>query len=1013
MEMRKLIFAAALFLCCLSARGQFYSYGDDSGGARWSQISTSSYRFVYPKGLDSLARQYALTFQKYYDAVGRSIGYAPNQAYRSKMPVILHPFTSTANGMSVWTPRRIELHTVQDAYSPSALPWIDELAIHEARHSSQMQYANSGPYRIFNVLIGQLWPGAMAAVYGNQPLFEGDAVVAETALSKSGRGRTGDFLQYYYYAMDNGDWRDWYKWQYGSLKRYTPTYYALGYMTVAGIRTKYDDPLFVERFYSNIFRHKLWPFPFFNFQHTIKEASGMKLKDTFRDIQEYFYDDWSRQAILREPFMKGEQITPDARRYRQYKGMAAASDRLFAIRSGIDKNYQLVDVETDKPLRYFSSSTSALRWSEPLGKLFWSERVPDIRWSLKESSLIMTYDPETGKSGRLTNSGRYFNPAPAADRDLIAVTSYPIEGGSQVVVLDGKSGAVEQVFQAPDGLQVLESAWIGDDIVASALSGDGTGLYYASRGFTTLLEPLPVRITRLNSSGDEVLFTSDCNSVDELYCLDTRTLELTRLSSTRYGADEFVLKDKFLYYTTLNSSGRAVFRTELEELPRISVDKGEYFHYAIADELSRQEQALGPAVTSPDPQVSAPVHYSKAAHLIKVHAWAPAYIDYNSINTISADILTYAAKPGAMAFFQNDLGTASGYAAYSYSKDSHGTGRHSGHLNFKYSGLYPVFEGTLHVNSGFRSIYQLVKTTAPRQITIKLQQQSTSEPLLTGNLKVYVPLKFNRGGWNIGIIPQVRYSYSNNIYDTGANSFLVPPGSDAKTMGYPVFKEKEEGGMFYYHRLDASLRGYYILNQYHSAVYPRLGIGAEVGASTRIGLSEVYSPNMYAYLYGYLPGLVPEQGLRLSVLAQKHIESGYLFNENMVSCLPRGFTSGSYSGMSKNFAKYKTQMTFSADYGIAFAPVDWSFLGPVAYIRNFLLTPNFDISLYSNPDDSVVLCSAGAELCAVLGNFLWLPYQTKIGVSYSYNFGPSYSRFLTDDPALRHNVQMVFNIDIL
>ena len=106
-------------------------------------------------------------------------------------------------------------------------------------------------------------------------------------------------------------------------------------------------------------------------------------------------------------------------------------------------------------------------------------------------------------------------------------------------------------------------------------------------------------------------------------------------------------------------------------------------------------------------------------------------------------------------------------------------------------------------------------------------------------------------------------------------------------------------------------------------------------------------------------------------------------------------------------------MSFSADYGIAFAPVDWSFLGPVAYIRNFLLTPNFDISLYSNPDDSAVFCSAGAELCAVLGNFLWLPYQTKIGVSYSYNFGPSYNRFLTDDPALRHTVQMVFNIDIL
>ena len=1013
MEMRKLIFASALILGCLSARGQFYSYGDDPGGARWSQMSTSSYRIVYPRGLDSLARQYALNLQKYYDAVGRSIGYAPNQAYRSKMPVVLHPFSSTANGMSVWTPRRIELHTAQDPYSPSALPWISELAIHEARHSSQMQYANSGPYRLFNVLIGQLWPGAMAAVYGNQPLFEGDAVVAETALSKSGRGRTGDFLQYLYYAMDNGDWRDWYKWQYGSLKDYTPSYYALGYMTVAGIRTKYDDPLFMQRFYSNIFRHKLWPFPLFNFQRTVKEASGMNLKNTFRDIQEYFLEEWQEQAVLREPFMTGEQITPDARRWRQYRGMTAAGDRLFAIRNGIDKNFQLVDVETDKPLRYFSSSTSALKWSQPLGKLFWSETVPDLRWTLKQNSLIMYYDPDTGKSGRLTSRGRYYNPSPSPEGSRIAVTSYPTEGGSQVVILDGLSGAVERTFQAPGHLQVLESAWTGDDIVVSALSQDGIGLYYANRGFATLLEPVPAKISRLSGGDGQILFTSDRNSVNELYSLDTGTLALTRLSSTRYGAEEFVFKDNFLYYSTLNSSGKAVFRTEQEELPRIPVDKGEYHHYAIADELTRQETALAPSEAGPGPEISAPADYSKAAHLIRIHSWAPVYIDYNSISSISAEILTYAAKPGAMVFFQNDLGTASGYAAYSYSKDSHGNHRHSGHLNFKYSGLYPVIEGTLHFNNGFRSVYQLSKTTAPRMVAIKFQQQTTDEPLLSGNLKVYVPLKFSRGGWSIGLIPQVRYTYTNNIYDTGAVSYVVPPGSDVRTMENKVFKEKEEGGMFWYHRMDASLRGYYILNQYHSAVYPRLGIGAEIGASTRIGLSGLYSPNAYTFIYGYLPGLVPEQGLKLSFLAQKHIESGYLFSENLVSCLPRGFTSGSYSGMSKNFAKYKTQMSFSADYGIAFAPVDWSFLGPVAYIRNFLLTPNFDISLYSNPDDSAVFCSAGAELCAVLGNFLWLPYQTKIGVSYSYNFGPSYSRFLTDDPALRHTVQMVFNIDIL
>ena len=1011
MDLRKLILTFALFSCCLSARGQFYSYGEDPGSAKWSQIRTNSYRLVYPRGLDSLARQYALTLQKYYDAVGLSIGYAPNQAYKRQMPVILHPFSSTANGVTAWTPRRIELHSAQDPYSPSPLPWITELAIHEARHSSQMQYANSGPYRLFNILLGQLWPGAMAAVYGNQALFEGDAVVAETALTQSGRGRNGDFLLYYYYAMENGDYRDWYKWQFGSLKHYSPSHYPLGYMMVAGLRTKYDDPLFTQRFYSNIFRHKLWPFPFFNFQRTIKEASGMNLKDSFRDIQEYFLDDWQQQAALREPFMTGDQITPDARRYRQYKGMAAAGDRLFAIRNGIDKNYQLVDVETDEPLRYFASSTSALKWSEPLGKLFWSETVPDIRWTLKEESLIMTYDPLTGKSGQITSEGRLYNPAPAPDSKLVAVTSYPVEGGSQTVVLDGESGDVRQVFFAPGSLQVVESAWIGDDIVVSAISEAGTGLYYASKGFATLLAPAPVKISRLSSRGSELFFISDRNSVNELYSLDTETLALTRLTSNRYGADEYVFKDGFLYYTTLDDNGKPVFRKKEEDLQRIAVDKTDYYHYKIADKLSLQENALGYDSLSPETSLSAPAKYSKLANLIHIHAWAPVYIDINSINSISADLLTYAAKPGVMAFFQNDLGTASGYAAYSYSKDLYGYGHHAGHLNLKYTGLYPVIEGTLHFNNAYKSLYLLTQTSTRRLRTVRFTQNITTEPQLSGNLKVYVPLRFNRGGWNGGLIPQVRYSYSNNIYDKGTTSFFSPSGSGVNTINNLVLEGKEDGDIFYYHRLDASLRGYYILNQYHSSVYPRLGIGAEIGASTRVGLSNLFSPNAYAMVYGYLPGLLPEQGLRLCVYAQKHIETGYIFTENLVNCLPRGYNSD--SSFSKTFAKYSNQLLFQLDYGIAFAPVDWSFLGPLAYIRNFQLTPNFDFTVYSNPGDTLMYCSAGTEFCAVLGNFLWLPYQTKIGVSYSYNFGPSYGKLATDMYPGRHCLQMVFNIDIL
>ncbi|MBQ3984063.1 MAG: hypothetical protein II636_01870, partial [Bacteroidales bacterium] len=274
MDVRKLICAAALLFLSITAHGQFFTYGDDPGGVRWSELQSDSYRIVYPRTMDSLALKYALALEKYAPAVGRSIGFTPNQAYTKPMPVILHAFTSEANGMSVWTPRRLELRTVPDAYGPSPFPWITDLAIHESRHSAQMQYSNSGRLRIFGFLLGEMASGAMASLYGNQAFFEGDAVVAETALTQSGRARTADFLEYYRFALEQGDYRDYYKWYYGSIKNYTPTYYTSGYMFVAGMRTLYDDPLFTQRFYSNVSRLKWWPFPMFNMQYTVMQASG-------------------------------------------------------------------------------------------------------------------------------------------------------------------------------------------------------------------------------------------------------------------------------------------------------------------------------------------------------------------------------------------------------------------------------------------------------------------------------------------------------------------------------------------------------------------------------------------------------------------------------------------------------------------------------------------------------------------------------------------------------------------
>ena len=221
-----------VLLSSAASYAQFYTTGDDPASVKWYRTDTETYRIIYPEGLDSLARVYAVTLEKYKAAAGRSAGYVPGEWTVGRIPVILHAFNANSNGSVAWAPKRMDLYTSPQAYGSEPMPWTDMLAIHEQRHVAQMQAGLSGAFRPFGWIFGEMFNGLVAGIYPSTAFLEGDAVVAETALSKSGRGRTGDFLNYYMIAFDNGDFRSWNRWRFGSQKHYAPDHYAAGYFLV-------------------------------------------------------------------------------------------------------------------------------------------------------------------------------------------------------------------------------------------------------------------------------------------------------------------------------------------------------------------------------------------------------------------------------------------------------------------------------------------------------------------------------------------------------------------------------------------------------------------------------------------------------------------------------------------------------------------------------------------------------------------------------------------------------------
>ncbi len=198
---------------------QFVDYGTDPASFKWRQGKTEHYQLIFPAGTDSLAKKYARYLELVFPYETKTIGHVINRRY----PVIIHPGNMLSNGMVAYAPRRMELLSTPS--SSYAQRWDRQLALHESRHVLQTDKLLQGVFKPFYYLLGEQVAGFSSFAVPSW-FFEGDAVVTETAMSNSGRGRLPEFMMPFRAEMIRGDFFSFDKWYMGSYKDYTSTYYA-------------------------------------------------------------------------------------------------------------------------------------------------------------------------------------------------------------------------------------------------------------------------------------------------------------------------------------------------------------------------------------------------------------------------------------------------------------------------------------------------------------------------------------------------------------------------------------------------------------------------------------------------------------------------------------------------------------------------------------------------------------------------------------------------------------------
>ena len=985
---KRVVTAFGLFAISIPVYSQFLALSGEKSLSGWSQITTTKYSIIYPKGLDSLGMRYADAFETYYRLLGASAGYYPGQLMSAPLPVVLHTRYPDGNGVADIAPSRLELFTMGDPYGRLFnIPFDKMLAIHEGRHAAQFQFSRDGSWDWPKVLFGESLSFYVSRLYANVALLEGDAVVMETALTDGGRGRTASFLEYYRMALDRNDYRNWFRWRYGSQRYYTPDYYKIGYMTVAGTRYLSNRWDFTKNYLSRSTRI----FSFHAFEKTLLDYSHTGINNSWIQIADAFRTIWTEDDKVRGPFQNVERLVADnSRFFPNYKSLVQTADgRLMAVRSDMDKTMELVEILPDgkeNHVRYFNAA-SKLAYSAATNCIYWSESLIDTRWGMYGISRVRQLKVGSKSIQDLTKDGFFVSPAVSADGKTLAAVQLFEDGTSSVVILDMNDGHVVRSIRPLDGTNAKEVAFLADEVVFTAMGDNGTGLYSTDfDNVKVLVEPAVLLTRGLISHADAVYFTSDRNGTDEIYSY-SHAEGVRQQTNTKYGVSSAFFKDDKLCFTALTPDGRMP-ATVQEPLGR-SVDYGDRYTYPIAEFLSKQESGIErfPVLT----EHGTPQKHSGMDGLM-IHSWIPLYINQEGVMVGSESYLpAETSSLGFTAYFQNMPTTLTGSLAFSVTSDpfqtidkEKQTSTHylpGLHLKMNYSGLYPVFDVAFDMGKRYSAdtFWGYINKNDYKEDNYKLISQKSQDAgiFMGGRVSVSVPFNFSSGGWNRSVQPFVGIQTSTDLVAAEYRLINYDHDNESYSPNEPV-----NSGLYPTTRIIAGLSADIRLDAAPSCIIPKWGIGGGLQYSMNS-----FANSLYAMMYGYLPGFMSTHGIALSAgMQKKHMRQSStkadVWAFDMFDMTPRGYYNTNAWTQIK--LDYIDTYHITADYVFPLFPMDFA-IGQCFYVRNMEVNPFVDFTFASKPGRSDHLLSTGVEVLFRLEKFLYLTGTSKIGLRYSYN----------------------------
>ncbi len=837
-----------------SAHAQYYTWGSDPAGLKWSTLKMPDVRIIYP----DTVRGGALRTFYYIRAVQPHISHGFRHG-PMRIPFILHPENFQANGLVMYLPKRVEFLTIPsvDNYS---MPWLKQLVAHEYRHAVQYNNLNRGVIRVLSYVFGQ--QGSTVGLLC-MPMWamEGDAVMTETQMSSFGRGLQPSFTMGYRamgniaHLRKNTD-----KWFCGSYRDYVPDHYELGYQICSYAYEKYGENVWDKVAWYGSRNPYLLATTRVALGKFYKTNVSKLFRETFDDLNRY----WDSLPEVKE---STTPITPlDKKNYTTYQWPLMLNDStVLALKSDFDtpSRWVKVDMRTGLEQRIAYTGMLSSRPSLHDGRLWWTEFRRSKLFEQRVNSQLCYMDLNEGRP-RQENRQRRVLYATPNDRGLGWI-DYDPRGVYSLKFRDDEG--VRTVFSLPLYTEIHGLAWDKTTSAWYVLVTDDSGMWPAridEEGLHALTPGRYITLSDLSAAGGRLYYGSIASGKDEAHCYDLLSRREYRISRSQYGSfspspspsgDEVVL-------TSYSSRGYALARQSMsdEAVEEITPDRVpvnlvnphrrswnlpnlDSVHFSMPDSMSQEIKHHSK-------------HYRKAPNLLNIHSWMPLGFDpFAAVDEHIVDV-----NLGFTFISQNLLSNTEAFASYGWNK---GEGSLF-NLGVRYFGLGVHFDldASYGGNQVFYSLGQYNEETGKYEY----QKRPSPDKYYHVGLTASLPLFYQRGYHNRQLGVAVGWNYSNGMVARLNNiEWADHKISNLEHIGFSEGLHKVSLGVSYSDNVRMA----------HRDFLPRWGYGFNLNYAFNPS-NDNFSDLVSVYAQGFLPGFARHNSLKLAFTYQTSV-GGYKF----------------------------------------------------------------------------------------------------------------------------------------